>query len=141
MKIAIINGPNLNFLGIREPDVYGSKTLEDVYASLKSEFEKIDFIFFQSNHEGELIDFLQKCYFEKVNGIVINPGAYAHTSIALADAIKSITIPCVEVHISDIQKREDFRKHSYTAAACVKVISGMGLEGYVLGVSYLQQTI
>src|SRR5690606_629973 len=113
MKIAVINGPNLNLLGSREPEIYGHQTLEDLYAQLDSSFPDVELSFFQSNHEGELIDFIQDCQQEGFDGIVINPGAYAHTSIALADALQSIRVPAIEVHISNIYRRESFRHHSY----------------------------
>lgn len=136
MKIAVINGPNLNLLGSREPAIYGHQTLEDLYAQLDSSFPDVELSFFQSNHEGELIDFIQDCQQEGFDGIVINPGAYAHTSIALADALQSIRIPAIEVHISNIYRREAFRHHSYTAAACQGTISGLGLRGYHLAIQY-----
>lgn len=136
MKIAIINGPNLNLLGIREPELYGYQTLESLYEQLNNLFPEIDFTFFQSNHEGELIDFIQECHFDHFDGIVINPAAYAHTSPAIADALKGIEVPAVEVHISNIYTRESFRHHSYTAVACKGVISGLGLKGYELAVRH-----
>ncbi|OJU74691.1 MAG: type II 3-dehydroquinate dehydratase [Bacteroidetes bacterium 47-18] len=136
MKIAVINGPNLNLLGSREPEIYGHQTLGDLYAQLDSSFPDVELSFFQSNHEGELIDFIQDCQQEGFDGIVINPGAYAHTSIALADALQSIRIPAIEVHISNIYRRESFRHHSYTAAACQGTISGLGLRGYHLAIQY-----
>lgn len=137
MKIAVINGPNLNLLGIREPEIYGHQTLEALYEQLSNMFPGIGFTFFQSNHEGELIDFIQECHFDNFDGIVINPGAYAHSSPALADALKSISVPAIEVHISNIYAREAFRQHSYTAAACRGVISGLGLKGYELAILHL----
>lgn len=136
MKIAVINGPNLNFLGIREPHIYGSETLASLEQSLQQEAK--DLIFFQSNCEGALIDFIQKCYHEGVQGIIINPGALTHYSYALADAIKSVDIPTVEVHISNIYKREAFRSHSVTAASCIGSISGLGFKGYHLALQYLE---
>lgn len=141
MKIAIINGPNLNFLGIREPEIYGDATLETLIISLQNSFENIEFLFFQSNHEGELIDALQQCHYDRYDGIVINPGAYSHTSIALADALKSIDLPKIEVHISNISARESYRQHSLTAANCQGVISGLGLQGYHLAVQFLMQNL
>lgn len=138
MKICIINGPNLNFLGTREPHIYGHETLADIEAGLEAFAHKngIELSFFQSNCEGEIIDHLQKCYHDKIDGIIINPGAYSHTSYAIADAIKSISIDVIEVHISNIYKRESFRAHSVTAAAAVGVISGLGTAGYKLALNY-----
>ena len=145
MKIAIINGPNLNFLGIREPQIYGSKTLKDLENMLQNaseQYESVELKFFQSNSEGALIDFMQECYYNKVDGIIMNPGALTHYSYALADAIKSIAIPVVEVHISNIHARESFRSHSVTAANSIGIIGGFGFEGYVMAlqglISYLQ---
>lgn len=137
MKIAVINGPNLNLLGSREPEIYGRQTLEDLYTELGNSFPDVALSFFQSNHEGELIDFIQDCHLEHFDGIVINPGAYAHTSVALADALQSIPVPAIEVHISNIYRRESFRHHSYTAAACRGTISGLGFRGYHLAIQYL----
>ena len=146
MKIAIINGPNLNFLGIREPQIYGSKTLKDLENMLQNaseQYESVELKFFQSNSEGALIDFMQECYYNKVDGIIMNPGALTHYSYALADAIKSIAIPVVEVHISNIHARESFRSHSVTAANSLGIIGGFGFEGYVMAlqglVKHLQQ--
>lgn len=139
MKIAIINGPNLNFLGIREPHIYGKETLEDLMHDLNDQFDFVEFAFLQSNHEGEIIDFIQESFFDGFDGIVINPGAYAHTSIAIADALKSVPVPAVEVHISNVLQRESYRQHSYTAASCKGVISGLGLKGYEYAVRYLLQ--
>lgn len=140
MKIAIINGPNLNFLGIREPEVYGHETLADLERGL-ADYSKatpnLELIFFQSNLEGELINFLQSCYANKVDGIIINPGALTHYSYALTDAIKSISIPTVEVHISNIHAREEFRRHSVTAMSCVGIIGGFGFDGYYMALDGL----
>lgn len=138
MKIMILNGPNINFLGIREKEVYGHQNYVDMCNYLKdiAESKGISLDIFQSNIEGEMINILQRAYFEKYDGIIINPGAYTHTSIALFDAIKSIEIPTLEVHLSNIHKREDFRKISYTAAACVGQISGLGVDSYVMGLEY-----
>ncbi|PHV72350.1 type II 3-dehydroquinate dehydratase [Sporanaerobium hydrogeniformans] len=132
MKIVVINGPNLNFLGIREPHIYGNSSLNDLEKKIKNYSceRQIDVQFFQSNSEGALIDYLQSCYYEKVEGIIINPGAYTHYSYALSDAIKSISIPTIEVHISHIHNREEFRKHSVTASSCIGVIEGFGMESY-----------
>ncbi|MCR5644926.1 MAG: 3-dehydroquinate dehydratase [Bacteroidales bacterium] len=135
-RILIINGPNLNLLGRREPEVYGSVSFEEYYPELQRAFPEVALDYYQSNHEGCLIDKLQEadgCY----DGVVMNPGGYAHTSIALADCIRAIGIPVVEVHLSDISKREPYRRHSFTAEACVKCFSGYGLEGYALGVREL----
>jgi len=135
-RILIINGPNLNLLGRREPEVYGSVSFEEYYPELQRAFPEVALDYYQSNHEGCLIDKLQEadgCY----DGVVMNPGGYAHTSIALADCIRAIGIPVVEVHLSDISKREPYRRHSFTAEACVKCFSGYGMEGYALGVREL----
>lgn len=138
MNILIINGPNLNMLGIREPDVYGTETLDDLEKLIKKERgEKHQISFFQSNHEGEIIDAIHRAYFEKFDGIVINPGAYTHTSIAIMDALKSVPIPSVEVHISDPMQREDFRKTSYTSLAVIKTIKGHGFNGYIEAIDLL----
>jgi 3-dehydroquinate dehydratase II len=136
MKIAIINGPNLNLLGKREPEVYGSKSFESYFEEIKKQFHSIEFAYFQSNVEGELVDAIQKFGFE-MDGIILNPGAYTHTSIAIGDAIAAIPAKVIEVHISNIFAREEFRKHSFVSAKCVGVISGLGLKGYELGVEYL----
>ena len=135
-KILIINGPNLNLLGRREPEIYGHVGFETYYAELKRQFPEVSFDYYQSNHEGFLIDKLQEAE-GSYDGVVMNPGAYAHTSIALADCIRAVHIPVVEVHISDISQREPYRRHSFTAEACVGCISGKGLEGYALGVREL----
>ena len=139
MNIAVINGPNINFLGIREPTVYGSETLNEINEKLAKEAEKYDVVltFFQSNHEGELIDYIQKCYHSKVEGIVFNPGAFTHYSYALRDAISGVGIPCIEVHLSNIHNREQFRHKSVTAAACRGQICGLGPVGYILAVKAL----
>lgn len=135
MKIAIINGPNLNLLGKREPEVYGSVDFEVFYASLQKRFPQITFSYYQSNVEGELINELQRVGFS-VNGIVFNPGGYTHTSVAIGDAIAAIAAPVIEVHISNIYAREEFRKISHVSAKCKGTISGLGLEGYALAVEY-----
>jgi 3-dehydroquinate dehydratase-2 len=136
MKIAIINGPNLNLLGTREPEVYGHETFEDYLEKLKIIFPGTAFEYFQSNIEGELVTALQNSGL-KVDGIILNPGAYTHTSIAIGDAIVAINSKVIEVHISNIFAREEFRKHSYVSAKCLGVISGLGLKGYELAVNYL----
>ena len=142
MKILVINGPNLNMLGIREPDHYGKETYKDLCEKIESYCEEkgIDAELYQSNHEGDLVDRIQKAYFDKADGIVINPGAYTHTSIALLDAVKSVSIPTVEVHISKVEEREDFRQVSYIRAACVKTITGHGTAGYLEAIDHLSET-
>ena len=138
-KIMIINGPNLNFLGIREKGIYGNDDYESICSYIKGKFSdkdvRIDIL--QSNSEGKLIDFLQSAYFRNFDGIVINPGAYTHYSYALFDAIKSVSIPTVEVHLSNIHEREDFRKISVTASACIAQIYGKGKDGYVEAIELL----
>ena len=143
MKIYVINGPNLNMLGIREPDFYGSETYENLLKIIDehSKWLEIECICYQSNHEGALVDKIQEAYFEGADGIVINPGAYTHTSIALLDAVKAVQIPTVEVHVSDVNKREKFRQKSYIRAACIKTISGMGIEGYIDAINYLYEIL
>lgn len=136
MKIAIINGPNLNLLGIREPGVYGSQSFEQYFDHLEKVFSHIDFHYFQSNVEGELINELQQVGFE-YNGIIINPGGYTHTSVAIGDSIAAISAPVIEVHISNIHAREDFRKISHVSAKCKGTIAGLGLKGYELAVRWL----
>lgn len=139
MKIYIINGPNLNMLGIREPDKYGSTTYGELVELIGGHCESlgIEPVFYQSNHEGDLVDKIQEAYFEGADGIVINPGAYTHTSIALLDAVKSTMLPCVEIHISKVEEREDFRQVSYIRAACIKTITGHGVRGYLEAVDAL----
>ena len=139
MKILVINGPNLNMLGIREPDHYGKETYKDLCEKIEKycEEKNISIELYQSNHEGDLVDRIQKAYFDKVDGILINPGAYTHTSIALLDAVKSVSIPTVEVHISKVEEREDFRQVSYIRAACVKTITGHGTAGYLEAIDFL----
>ena len=132
MKLLVINGPNLNMLGVREPAVYGRETYDDLCRMVKEHAEKrgVDVALYQSNHEGDLIDRIQLAY-GTVDGIVINPGGYTHTSVALLDAVKAVGIPTVEVHISDVSKREDFRQISYIRAACIATIAGRGFDGYL----------
>ena len=132
MKIYVLNGPNLNMLGIREPEHYGKETYAFLVQTVENYCRErgIHVDFFQSNHEGALVDKIQEAYFNGVDGIVINPGAYTHTSIALLDAVKAVSIPTVEVHISDLRQREDFRQLSFIRAACIKTISGHGIGGY-----------
>ena len=140
MKIMVINGPNLNMLGIREKNIYGTKDYKYVCKYIEDEGEKrnhqIDI--FQSNVEGEIINFIQKAYFEKYEGIIINPGAFTHYSYAIHDAIKGVDIPTIEVHLSNVHKREEFRKISVTAPACVGQIAGFGEVGYILAINALE---
>ena len=138
MKIRVINGPNINMLGIREPDIYGRTTYEDLVNMIKDHAARlgIDVEVMQSNHEGDLVDMLQDSY-KKVDGIVINPGAYTHTSVAILDALKAVSIPAVEVHISKVDEREDFRQISYIRKACVKTITGHGVMGYIEAIDHL----
>ena len=140
MKILVINGPNLNMLGIREPDHYGKETYSDLVAKIENHCKSkgIEIKVYQSNHEGDLVDEIQKAY-GNTDGIVINPGAYTHTSIAILDAVKSVNIPTVEVHISKIEEREDFRQISYVRLACVKTITGHGTDGYIEAIDYLTE--
>lgn len=140
MKILVINGPNINMLGIREPEHYGKETYEDLVAKIEKHCsaKKVDVKIYQSNHEGDLVDEIQKAY-KNADGIVINPGAYTHTSIAILDAVKSVDIPTVEVHISKVEEREDFRQISYVRLACVKTITGHGTDGYLEAIDYLTE--
>ena len=138
MKIAIINGPNLNLLGTRETSIYGADTFEAFLEGLKKKFPAIDFYYFQSNIEGELVNEIQRVGFS-YDGLIINPAAYTHTSVAIGDAIAAIKTPVIEVHISNIFGREDFRKLSHVSAKSVGVISGLGLKGYALAVEYFLQ--
>ena len=135
MQIAIINGPNLNLLGTREPTIYGNQTFEQYFEEIKAMFPQVIFHYFQSNIEGELINEVQRVGFA-YDGIILNPGGYTHTSVALGDAIAAITTPVIEVHISNVFGREDFRKLSYISAKAKGVISGLGLKGYALAVNY-----
>ncbi len=137
MKIAIINGPNLNLVGSRETDVYGSESFEHYFAKLRKKYEKIDFDYYQSNVEGELINELQNSA-RKMDGIILNAGGFTHTSVAIGDAIAAIGIPVVEVHISNIEAREDFRKISHISAKCSGTIFGFGIKGYELAVQSFQ---
>ena len=140
-SILVINGPNMNLLGIRQPEIYGNTDYVDLENLITAEAEKlgVSVSFFQSNHEGDLVDAIQQAYFDKVAGILINPGAYTHTSIALLDAVKSVGIPTVEVHISDPDKREAFRRVSYIREACVGSIRGHGVQGYLEGLQLLAE--
>ena len=137
-KILVINGPSLNMLGIREPDLYGRETYDDLLEKIRRHAEEtgVDVSFFQSNHEGALVDAIQAAW-RVQDGIVLNPGAYTHTSVALLDALKAVGIPTVEVHITDVDEREPFRKISYVRAACAKTISGHGTDGYLEAMDYL----
>ena len=138
MKILVINGPNLNMLGIREPDHYGKETYLDLTKKIQKHCvnKNVEVKIYQSNHEGDLVDEIQKAY-GNMDGIVINPGAYTHTSIAILDAVKSVNIPTVEVHISKVEEREDFRQISYVRLACKKTITGHGTDGYLEAIDYL----
>lgn len=140
MKLLVINGPNLNMLGVREPEIYGSATYADLCARIAAHCEQkyVEVSFFQSNHEGALVDAIQSAY-GNTDGIVINPGAYTHTSVALLDAVKAVGIPTVEVHISDPDSREPFRRVSFIRAACIKTIKGHGFNGYLEAVDLLIQ--
>ncbi len=142
MKFLVINGPNLNMLGIREPDVYGKKSYSDLldYIREAASDAGVDVELFQSNSESAIIDIIQ-CAYGKFDGIVINPAAYTHTSIAILDALKAVAIPTIEVHLSDINSREAFRRHSYISAACLKTIAGKGFRGYREAIEYLSTYI
>lgn len=133
MNILVINGPNMNMLGVRQPEIYGTATYDDLEGMIRAEADRlgVSVRFFQSNHEGALVDAIQQAYFDKVDGIIINPAAYTHTSVALLDAVKAVGIPTVEVHISDPDSREEFRHVSYIRAACAATIRGHGPEGYL----------
>ena len=141
MKFLIINGPNINMLGIREPALYGKADYNALVQLVRSYCKSLDIEaeFFQSNHEGSLVDRIQQAYFDKVDAIVINPAAYTHTSVALLDAVKAVSIPTVEVHISDVSKREDFRQVSYIRSACIGSVIGHGLDGYCEAVKLLKE--
>ena len=141
MHILVINGPNMNMLGIRQPEIYGHETYEDLCAMIRTEAERLgaEVSFFQSNHEGALVDAIQQAYFDKVDGIIINPAAYTHTSVALLDAVKAVGIPTVEVHVSDPDGREDFRHISYIRAACTATVKGKGLPGYLEALRLLRR--
>lgn len=140
MKLLIINGPNINMLGIREPDVYGSKTYQNLLETIQSyaDANSINVTFFQSNHEGTIVDCIQQAY-GNYDGIVINPAAYTHTSVAILDALKAVSLPAVEVHISDVDSREAFRQISYVSLACEKTIKGQGFDGYCQAIAYLKE--
>ncbi len=140
MHILVINGPNINMLGIREPDIYGKNTYADLCDLIKNKAEEIDISvdLFQSNHEGSIVDKIQESY-GKVDGIVINPAAYTHTSVAILDALKAVAIPTCEVHISDVDSREDFRKISFVGLYAEKKFAGYGFDGYLMAMEYLKE--
>lgn len=140
MKILVINGPNLNMLGIREPDIYGRTTYADLCAMIEEHAAEtgVEVTLYQSNHEGDLVDKIQEAY-GAIDGIVINPGAYTHTSVAILDALKAVAIPAVEVHISAVDQREDFRQISYVRLACMATITGHGLNGYLEAMDLLRE--
>ena len=140
MKILVLNGPNINMLGIREPDIYGMRTYSDLISLLKTTAQQLDVELecYQSNHEGCLVDKIQEAY-GSVDGIVINPAAYTHTSVAILDALKSVGIPSVEVHISNVDARESFRQISYPGMYCEKTIKGQGFDGYCQAMAYLKE--
>lgn len=139
MKIVVINGPNLNMLGVREPEIYGYKTLKDLENLVCKHADEIgvDMEFFQSNHEGDIIDRIQQAYFDGADGIVLNPAGYTHTSVAIADAVKGVNIPTVEVHISKVGDRESFRQISFVRDVAVATIEGKGFDGYIEGIDVL----
>lgn len=141
MKLLILNGANINMLGIREPDIYGRQSFQDLINSVQAHADEkgVQVEFYQSNHEGDLVDAIQKAYFDKADGIVFNPGAYTHTSLAIADAVKAVGIPTVEVHISAVEKREAFRQVSYIRDVCVHTITGQGIAGYNQAVDFLTE--
>jgi 3-dehydroquinate dehydratase type II len=130
--VLVINGPNLNMLGIREPDIYGKQTYDELVSTVSAYAAErgVEIAFFQSNHEGALVDAIQQAYFDKIDGIVINPAAYTHTSVALLDALKAVAIPAVEVHLSDVNSRDEFRKLSFVREACIATVCGKGFDGY-----------
>ena len=142
MKILVINGPNLNMLGIREPDIYGAQTFSALEEFIRESARalSLDVTLYQSNHEGSIVDIIQDAY-KKYDGIVINPAAYTHTSVAILDALKAVAIPTVEVHLSDINSREEFRKHSYVSLIAKKTICGLGFEGYREALKYFAGNI
>jgi len=137
MHVLVLNGPNLNLLGMREPELYGEDTLADVEKGLRAAFPDVRFTFEQNNHEGTLIDAIQDAGLDHIAGIILNPGGYTHTSVALRDAIAAVRVPVVEVHLSNIYAREDFRHHSLLAPVCEGQISGLGIHGYHLALRYL----
>ena len=141
MKVLVLNGPNINFLGIREPEIYGTTTYADM-VKIISDYAKekeIEVSFYQSNHEGDLVDAIQGAYYDKIDGIVINPAAYTHTSIAILDALKAVGIKTVEVHLSAVEKRESFRQISYVGMYASKTVTGQGVQGYLTALDYLKE--
>ena len=138
MRFLIINGPNLNLLGVREPGIYGSRGFQDYYKDLRAAYPSDELDYFQSNHEVDIIDKLHEVGFGVVDGVVLNAGGYTHTSVAIADAISAIRVPVVEVHISNVGKREEFRHHSFLSAVCLGTIAGFGLDSYRLGIEALK---
>ncbi len=140
MKILVLNGPNINFLGIREPEIYGKTTYNEMLEIISSYASQndVEVSFYQSNHEGDLVDAIQKAYFDKIDGIVINPAAYTHTSVAILDALKAVGIRAVEVHLSAVEKREGFRQISYVREYAEKTITGQGVNGYLMAIDYLR---
>lgn len=142
MQILVLNGPNLNMLGIREKNIYGTQTYQDLKEQIETycKNEQIDVEIFQSNHEGALVERIQQAYFDKTDAIVINPAAYTHTSVAILDALKAVSLPAVEVHLSAVEQREEFRQISYAGMACEKTITGKGFAGYLKAIAYLKKT-
>ena len=143
MQIYVINGPNINMLGIREPELYGKSSYDELVIVIKDHCADlgIDVVIYQSNHEGDLVDKIHEAYFKGADGIVINPAAYTHTSVAILDAIKATSLPTVEVHISNVDEREDFRQISYVRLAACKTISGHGIHGYIEAIDFLKENI
>ena len=143
MKVLVLNGPNINFLGIREPEIYGKTTYSQLVEKVSAYAGElgIEVSFFQSNHEGALVDAIQGAYYDKIDGIVFNPAAYTHTSIALLDALKAVGIPTVEVHLSKVEAREDFRQISYVGMYAQKTITGLGVDGYLQALDFLKDSI
>ena len=142
MKLLVINGPNLNLLGLREPEIYGKRTYQDLLSLLRQtgKEEGVEVEYFQSNHEGAIVDAIQQAY-GVFDGIVINPAAYTHTSVAILDALKAVALPAVEVHISAVSSREPFRQRSYAGMACVRTYQGLGFDGYVQAIRFLKQLL
>ena len=141
MKLLVINGPNLNLLGLREPAHYGTENYQQLLEKIQKYCDERghEVSFFQSNHEGALVDAIQQAYFDKVEGMVINPAAYTHTSVAILDAVKSVSIPTVEIHISKVEQREDFRQVSFIRQACIGTVTGMGTDGYLRAIDKLEE--
>lgn len=143
MKFLVIDGPNINMLGIREPHIYGHETYADLQRVVREKCDALGVAvsFYQSNCEGDLVSAIQQAYFDKVDGIILNPAGYTHTSVSILDAVKAVGIPTVEVHISKMDTREEFRQHSYVRAACVKTIWGHGLQGYCMAAAFLKELL